>query len=337
MTVALDAMGGDYAPAVAVEGGVAAARAHGFPLLLVGIEADVQAELAKHQTAGLDIQVVHASQVIAMDEHPANAARQKTDSSIVVGMRLVKSGRAGAFVSAGNTGAMVAAGLLELGRARGVDRPALGIIFPTLRGKTLLLDVGATPDAKPEHLAQFGLMGSLYLERVFGVPNPRVGLVSIGEEEGKGNALVQQASPRMRAMALNYIGNVEGKDIPAGSVDVAVCDGFVGNVLLKFAEGLAASITGIIREELQRTVWSKLLAAGSLPGFRRARKRMDYREFGGAPLLGLRGLAIVAHGRSDAHAIQNALRVAHDGARQDIAQLIAEGIAQSRDGGSEPE
>ncbi len=308
---------------------MAAARAYGMSVLLVGPRETVEAELGKHRLEGLDLQVVHASEVIGMDEHPANAVRQKTDSSIVVGMRLVKEGRAGAFVSAGNTGAMVAAGLFGLGRARGVDRPALGTIFPTVKGKILLIDVGATPDAKPEHLAQFGLMGSIYLERVFKVPKPRVGLISIGEEEGKGNLLVQQASPRLRAMPLNYVGNVEGKDIPAGAVDVGVCDGFVGNVLLKFAEGLASSIGGIMREELGRTWWSKLLAAGSLPAFRRARQRMDYAEYGGAPLLGLRGLAIVAHGRSNAFAIQNALRVARDGAELDIARLIGEGIQQS--------
>ncbi len=328
LPVALDAMGGDYAPAVPAEAAVQAARRHQLPLLLVGPEPAVRAELAKHDTAGLEIEVVHAPEVIAMDEHPASAVRQKPHSSIAVGMRLVKEGRAAAFVSAGNTGAMVAAGLLELGRARGVDRPALGIVFPTLRGKTLLLDVGATPDAKPEHLAQFGLMGSLYLERVFRVASPRVGLISIGEEEGKGNLLVQQAAQRLRALPLNYVGNVEGKDIPAGTVDVAVCDGFVGNVLLKFAEGLAAAISGIIREELQRNWWSKLLAAGLLPAFRRARTRMDYAEYGGAPLLGLRGLAIVAHGRSSAYALQNALRVAREAAGQDVPRLIAEGLAE---------
>jgi glycerol-3-phosphate acyltransferase PlsX len=264
-----------------------------------------------------------------MHDHPAAAIRQNPDASIRVGMRLVRDGRASAFVSAGNTGAMVASGLLDLGRARGVDRPALGIVFPTLSGGTFLLDVGATPDAKPEHLAQFGLMGSLYMEKVFGRERPKVALVSIGEEEGKGNSQVQLATPRIRELPLNYVGNAEGRDIPGGGLDVAVCDGFVGNVLLKFAEGLAATITGIIREELQASLATKLLAAGLRPAFRRARSRLDYAEYGGAPLLGLRGMAIVAHGRSTAFAIQHALRVAHEGAERGVPDAIREGVASA--------
>jgi phosphate acyltransferase len=329
VTVALDGVGGDRAPDVVVEGAAAAVRELGVTVLLVGPRERL-APLLERQGRPPGIEIVDATEVIAMDEHPASAVRQKRDSSIVVGVGLVRDGRARAFVSAGNTGAVMAAGLFELKRSPGVERPALAAVFPTPGGKTLIVDVGANADCRPEHLAQFGLMGSVYMERVFGVERPTVALVSIGEEETKGNTLVQQAHPRLRELPINFVGNVEGKDVPTGQVDVVVCDGFVGNVLLKFAEGMAGTITGLIREEIEASWVSKLFALGVLPAFRRARRRMDYAEYGGAPLLGLNGLCVVAHGRSNALAIKSAVRAAAEAVRQGVVEHITRGIADGR-------
>jgi phosphate acyltransferase len=327
-TIALDGMGGDHAPDVVVEGALLAARELGVHILLVGPQRELEGRLGT-QGSGLPIDIVNATQVVEMDEHPANAVRQKPDSSMVVGVRLVREGRAQAFVSAGNTGAVMAAGLFELRRIRGVDRPALAAVFPTRKGGTLVIDVGANADCKPEYLAQFGLMGSIYMERVFGVNRPRVGLLSNGEEETKGSALIQAAHPRLRALPINFVGNIEGKEIPAGDVDVAVCDGFVGNVVLKLSEGLASMINGLIREEINASLFSKLCAVGVLPAFRRVRRRLDYAEYGGAPLLGLNGVCIVAHGRSNALAIKNAVRVAAQAVQSDVVGTIAQGLAES--------
>jgi phosphate acyltransferase len=327
-TIALDGMGGDHAPDVVVEGALLAARELGVHILLVGPQRELEGRLGT-QGSGLPIDIVNATQVVEMDEHPANAVRQKPDSSMVVGVKLVREGRAQAFVSAGNTGAVMAAGLFELRRIRGVDRPALAAVFPTRKGGTLVIDVGANADCKPEYLAQFGLMGSIYMERVFGVNRPRVGLLSNGEEETKGSALIQAAHPRLRALPINFVGNIEGKEIPAGDVDVAVCDGFVGNVVLKLSEGLASMINGLIREEINASLFSKLCAVGVLPAFRRVRRRLDYAEYGGAPLLGLNGVCIVAHGRSNALAIKNAVRVAAQAVQSDVVGTIAQGLAES--------
>src|SRR5215216_4618231 len=327
-TIALDGMGGDHAPDVVVDGAVLAARELGVGILIVGPEPELRARLGK-DAGNVDIEIVNATQVVEMNEHPANAVRQKPDSSMVVGVRLVREGRAQAFVSAGNTGAVMAAGLFELRRIRGVDRPALAAVFPTRKGGTLVIDVGANADCKPEYLAQFGLMGSVYMERVFGVRTPRVGLLSNGEEETKGSALVQAAHPLLRTLPFNFVGNVEGKEIPSGEVDVVVCDGFAGNVVLKLAEGLASTITGMIREEINASLVSKLFAVGVLPAFRRVRKRLDYAEYGGAPLLGLNGVCIVAHGRSNALAIKNAVRVASQAVQSDVVGTIAQGLAES--------
>jgi glycerol-3-phosphate acyltransferase PlsX len=327
-TIALDGMGGDHAPDVVVDGAVLAARELGVSILLVGPEPDLRARLGK-DAASLDIEIVNATQVVEMDEHPANAVRQKPDSSMVVGVKQVREGRAQAFVSAGNTGAVMAAGLFELRRIRGVDRPALSGVFPTRKGGCLVIDIGANADAKPEYLAQFALMGSAYMEGVFGIKRPKVGLLSNGEEETKGSALVQAAHPKLRELPINFVGNVEGKEIPSGDVDVVVCDGFVGNVVLKLSEGLAGAITGLIREEINASLISKLCAVGILPAFRRVRKRLDYAEYGGAPLLGLNGVCIVAHGRSNALAIKNAIRVAAQAVESDVVGTIARGLASS--------
>jgi glycerol-3-phosphate acyltransferase PlsX len=321
-------MGGDHAPDVVADGVSLAARELGVKILLVGPERELRARLGK-AALGQDIEVVNATQVIEMEEHPANAVRQKPDSSMVVGVRLVREGRAQAFVSAGNTGAVMAAGLFELRRIKGVDRPALAGVFPTRKGGTLVIDIGANADARPEFLAQFALMGSAYMAGAFGIQRPKVGLLSNGEEETKGSSLVQAAHPMLRTLPINFVGNVEGKEIPTGDVDVVVCDGFVGNVVLKLAEGLAGGITGMIREEINASLVSKLFAVGVLPAFRRVRRRLDYAEYGGAPLLGLNGVCIVAHGRSNATAIKNAIRVAHQAVESDVVGTIARGIAES--------
>ncbi len=326
VTVALDAMGGDNAPGVVVEGAVAAASELNVQVLLVGRSDRLEPLLAAAQAPG-SVEIVEATDVIEMDEHPASAVRQKPRSSMVVGIRLVREGRARAFVSAGNTGAVMAAGLFELKRLDGVDRPALAAPFPTQRGRTLIIDVGANADCRPEYLAQFALMGTAYARGVFGIADPSVGLLSIGEEETKGSALVQQAHARLRELPIRFVGNVEGKDVPAGLVDVVVCDGFVGNVLLKFAEGMAGTITGFIRQEIEASWFSKLAAVVLIPAFRRVRKRMDYAEFGGAPLLGLNGICIVAHGRSNARAIRSAVLAASEAVRQGVIEQIAHGVA----------
>jgi glycerol-3-phosphate acyltransferase PlsX len=325
--VALDGMGGDDAPDVVVEGAVAAVGELDVRILLVGVPGRLQPLLERHGSPA-GIEVVPAADVVGMDEHAVQSVRQKPDSSVVVGINLVRDGRAEAFVSAGNTGAVMAAGLFGLKRLAGVERPALAAVFPTTRGMSLVLDVGANADCRAEHLAQFGLMGSVYGEHVLGIPAPSVALLSIGEEASKGNALVQQAQERLRGLPIKFVGNVEGRGIPTGEADVVVCDGFVGNVVLKLAEGMAAAVTGLIREEISRSWVSKLAALGVRPAFRRVRQRMDYAEYGGAPLLGLKGVCIVAHGRSNALAIKNAIRVAARSAEQGLVGRIADGLAR---------
>jgi glycerol-3-phosphate acyltransferase PlsX len=327
MRIVVDAMGGDYAPPVVVEGAVAAAREFGAEVILVGREEAVRAELAKHDTSGLALPVVHASQVIEMQEHPARAVKAKPDSSMSVGLRLVKDGQADAFVTAGNTGGALAAALFTLGRISGIKRPALATIFPTMKGFCLLLDVGANTDCKPDWLFQFALMGSLYAERVLGWPNPRVGLVSNGEEETKGNELVQAAHQLLKASALNFVGNVEGKDIAPHLADVIVTDGFTGNVIIKLSEGLGAMMKQIIREEIMRSPVSKLGGLLAQGAFARMGDRTDYSEYGGAPLLGVDGVVIIGHGRSNAKAVKNAVRVAIRAVEQQVVDAIREGVA----------
>jgi glycerol-3-phosphate acyltransferase PlsX len=316
-------MGGDHAPPETVAGAVAAARNLGLEVMLVGRPAEVERELARHQTDGLSLSVVGAQDVIGMDEHPAEAARARTDSSMVVGTRLVQRGEAAAFVSAGNTGAVLAAALLHLRRIPGVERPALAVIMPSQQGPVCLIDGGANVDARPAWLAQYGLMGSIYMERVFGIERPRVATLSIGEEAAKGNQAVLAAQPLLRQLPIDYIGNVEGKDITAGLAHVVVCDGFVGNVALKVAEGVAGFVTGALRAEIKASPISMLGGLLLRPSFARLRRRLDYAEYGGAPLLGVGGVCIVAHGRSNARAIESALRVAARAAERDIVGIIA--------------
>jgi glycerol-3-phosphate acyltransferase PlsX len=328
--VALDAMGGDNAPSATVQGAVEAAREYNMGVILVGNESLIRAELAKHDTQGLDLPIVHTNEVIEMDDHPATAVRRKKNASMTLALQQVRDGAALGAVSAGNSGAMMAASLFTLKRLPGVDRPALGGIFPTKTGACLVIDMGANTDCKPEYLQQFALMGSIYMERIFNVLSPRVGLLANGEEESKGNLQVLETHQLLKASAktlgLNFIGNVEGRDIPQGNVDVVVCDGFVGNVVLKLSEGLSEVLLGMVREAMTNSLLSKLAALILKPGIRRVLKRVDYAEYGGIPLLGVNGSAVISHGRSNAKAIKNALRVARSTAETGVATSIAEGL-----------
>ncbi|MGC8874718.1 MAG: phosphate acyltransferase PlsX [Chloroflexia bacterium] len=325
MRIVVDAMGGDYAPREVVAGAVEAARLYGEEIVLVGREEEVRAELARHGSA--ELALVHAPEVIAMDEHPAMAVRRKGDSSIVVGMRMVRDGQAEAFVSAGNSGAVMAAATWLLGRIPGVERPALASVFPSRAGFFLVADIGANTDCRPEYLLQFARMASAYAQHVLHRPHPRVALLANGEEETKGDRLVQEAYALLRqATDLNFAGNIEPKDALAGAVDVVIADGFVGNIFLKSTEATAETLLGMLREELTRSVWSRLPAALLRPAFRRLRHRLDYREYGGALLLGLKGIAVIAHGRSDARAICNAVRVARESVLQGAVEAIARAL-----------
>jgi len=330
--IVLDAMGGDYAPQVTVEGGVLAAQELGLEVVLVGREAAIRRELAKYETRGPSLSVVHASQVIEMEDKPATAVKAKKDSSMIVGLDLVKKGEAQAFVSAGNSGGVMVAALFRLGRIKGIQRPALCAIVVSREGPLCILDVGANTDCRALYLLQFAIMGSVYMERVLGIEKPRVGIVSTGEEEGKGSQLVLEAYELLKRSGLNFIGNVEGKDLFSGLADVVVTDGFTGNVMIKLAEGMAGFFSGIIEEEIKR---SPLTALGGLlakPAFRQVRSRLDYSEYGGAPLLGVEGVVIVAHGRSNPKAIKNALRMAKQAIEGGMIEAIREEIERRVEG-----
>ncbi|MFN2182975.1 MAG: phosphate acyltransferase PlsX [Anaerolineae bacterium] len=328
MKIVVDAMGGDHAPAVVVDGAIQAARDLGLEIILVGQREAVQPELDKFDTAGLPISLHHASQVIDMDEHPAAAVKAKKDSSMVVAMDLVKRGEADAFFTAGNSGGALAAALFRLGRIRGIKRPAISTIFPsqTKQGYCFLLDIGANADCKPEYLVQFAHMGSIYAERVLGVSNPRVAIVSNGEEEGKGNQLVQETAPILKASGLNFVGNAEGRHVPGGLADVVVTDGFTGNVIIKLAEGVSRLLMDVLKEELTSTSVSKLGALLAKSSFDKVKSRLDYREYGGAPLLGVDGAVIIGHGRSDARAIRNGIRMAAQTVENGVVEAIVQGM-----------
>ena len=326
MKIVLDAMGGDIGPAANVEAAVNAAREFGFEIALVGKQELIRPLLVQHNTAGLTLPVVHAAEVIEMDEHPAAAVKSKKNSSMAVGMGLVKRGEADAFVTMGNTGGAFATALFNLGRIRGIQRAALSTAYPTIRGWSLILDIGANADCKPEHLVQFALMGSLYAERVMNVRKPKVALVSTGEEETKGSQLVQEVHQLLKKAPLNFIGNAEGKDIPAGMADVYVTDGSTGNVIIKLSEGLGGMIKQMLREEITRTTAGKLGGLLIKDAVHRMSRRTDYEEIGGAPLLGVDGVVIIGHGRSNARAIRSALRVAGQAVEKGIVDAIEKGL-----------
>ena len=330
MKIALDAMGGDFAPEQVVEGGLQAHRELGVEVIFVGLKERVDAALAA-SGAGKWAEIEDAPEVIAMDEHPAQAVRSKKASSIVRGIQMVEDGRAVGFVSAGNSGAVMAAALFGLHRIAGVDRPAIGSPIPTTAGRPcFLLDVGANVDARPEHLAQYAVLGSIYAERLLGIGNPRVALLSNGEEPGKGNQLVQAAEPLLRhQVGINFVGNVEGKDVFRGKADVIVADGFSGNVLIKTAEGVAEFLFTSMRDSVKGDPVATLGGLLLRPKLRAIRDRADWREFGGALLLGVNGVAVIAHGRSDARAIYNAIRVARDAVDRQVVSLFSAALANA--------
>ncbi|MCL2216082.1 MAG: phosphate acyltransferase PlsX [Defluviitaleaceae bacterium] len=308
LTIAVDTMGGDLGAEAAVEGAVRAVEEFGnVHLVLVGPEDELAGLLKKHSHTGR-IEILHAPDVILPSESPTLAFRRKKESSIVVGLKHVKDGHAGGFVSAGSTGALLTGATVLIGRQQGIERPALGTLLPTPKGFTLLMDSGANMDAKPSWLKQFGEMGAEYMQRCMGVTNPRVGLINVGSEEEKGNAAAKEAFLLLKESGLNFIGNIEGREIPAGAVDVAVCDGFTGNVILKFMEGFAKTMMGMIKEEITSSPISSIGGMLAKGAFRKLKKRFDYREVGGAPFLGLNHIVIKAHGSSDALAIKNAIR-----------------------------
>ncbi|HWO94417.1 MAG TPA: phosphate acyltransferase PlsX [Dehalococcoidia bacterium] len=338
MKIALDAMGGDDAPAATVAGGVLAAQRFGVDVVLVGQEEPLREELAKQRQVPAGVSIVPATQIIEMAEHPAQAVRQKRDASMVVGMRLVKQGEAAAFVSAGNTGAAMASALLVLGRIRGVERPAIGALVPLSDGRvTLMLDAGANADVRPSHLVQFAQMGAEYLRAALGVANPRIGLLSNGEEPTKGSTLVQEVHALLTTSGLNFYGNVEGKDLFEGLVDVIVTDGFTGNVALKSVEGVLAMINRELRNALT-SHWYYIPGALMVqPALRGMAKKFDYSEHGGAPLLGVNGVVIIAHGRSDSNAIANSIRVAAEAVRSGMQDTLRHAFAGAGESASDGE
>ena len=338
--IALDAMGSDRAPKPEIEGAIHAARQYGVRVLLVGPETEIKAELARHSAAArLPIEVVHASEFITMEDK-VEAIRAKRDSSMRVGLRMVRDGQAAGFVTAGNTGAAMATAKVVLGAVPGVDRPALAAVFPTAPGNpALLLDVGANVDCTPQNLEQFAVMGDIYFRAMFGntmhgkrpgTPGSRVGLLSIGEEESKGNELTREAFQLLKQLSLNFIGNVEGRDLYNGKVDVIVADGFVGNVALKISEGVANLVRTTLKESLKATITRQVGALLSRSAFTDFKKRLDHTEYGGAPLLGVKGVCIITHGSSNANAIKNAVRVAAEFSERGINGSIERGLAALR-------
>src|SRR5580704_11177379 len=319
--IALDAMGSDRAPKPEIEGAIQAARQYGVRVLLVGPESLIRSELDRHSAAArLPIEIVHASEVITMEDK-VEAIRAKRDSSMRVGLRMVREGQANGFVTAGNTGAAMATAKVVLGAVAGLDRPALAAVFPTAPGNpAMLLDVGANVDCSAQNLEQFAVMGDVYFRAMFGKRSgaPRVGLLSIGEEETKGNDLTHEAFQLLKQLPLNFVGNVEGRDLYNGKVDVIVADGFVGNVALKISEGVANLVRTALRESLKATITRQVGALLSRSAFTDFKKRLDHTEYGGAPLLGVKGVCIITHGSSNANAIKNAIRVAAEFAEHPI-------------------
>lgn len=326
--IAVDAMGTDVAPHPEVEGAILAARAGLAEVLLVGPDDVLRQELNRHPARGLPIEVVHASEAVTMEDHAAKAFRRKRDSSIRVAARLVRDGKADGLVSAGNTGAVMATAKLVLGALEGVDRPALAAVFPNSKGTaTVLVDVGANVDCKAQHLEQFAVMGAVYYRVIFGAPHPRLGLLSIGTEDHKGNELTREALGLLRKLPVNFMGNVEGRDLYNGRLDVIVCDGFIGNVALKISEGMVEAIASLLKEALASTFSSKVGYVLSRRALRRFKKRVDYSEYGGAPLLGVKGVCMIAHGGSNANAIKNAIRVAAEFVQGRVNEKIEQELA----------
>jgi glycerol-3-phosphate acyltransferase PlsX len=324
MRIALDAMGTDRRPVPDVEGAVMAAREFGIGIALVGDETKIKAELARHNTRNLDLAVIHTPTAIAMKEH-VDAVKSKKDASMNVAIRMVKEGDADAFVTMGNSGAAMATALLTLGRIKGIDRPGFAAMIPAGNSRTLLIDIGANAEVKPENLYQFALMGSIYMQNVMGTLNPRVALLSNGEEEGKGTTVVRDAYQLLKESPLNFIGNAEGKDVPRGFAEVIVSDGFAGNVMIKTMEGVADTLVEYLKAEIKRRPIAMLGAALAKPAFDALKLRLDYAEIGGAPVLGVNGVTIIGHGRSNAKAVKNAIRAAKRAVEGHLIDVIRAG------------
>ncbi len=329
MKIAIDAMGGDHAPLEPVKGAIDALEYIDSKMVLIGDEEKIRLELKKYEYDASRVEIMHTSEVITGEDKPVTAIKKKKDSSMVVGLLKLKDKEFDAFISAGNTGALLAGGLLRVGRIKGIDRPALCSVYPTQNGMAILADAGANSDCKPRNLLEFGIMGSLYAQNVLGVHNPRVGLANIGHEEGKGNALVIEAFDLLKEANLNFIGNVEARDIPGGATDVIVCDGFTGNIILKLSEGVVKSFTSMIKDIFMKSPLTKIAALLVKNGLGDMKKSMDYTEYGGAPLLGVKGLVVKAHGSSNAKAFMNAIRYAEKTATSGVIDKIAAEVQAS--------
>ncbi|MFH0854993.1 MAG: phosphate acyltransferase PlsX [Candidatus Omnitrophota bacterium] len=328
MKIVVDAMGGDYAPGVVIDGTLAAVKEYGAEVTLVGDEAKISPLLKKSGYSGSNVSIVHAPEAIEMCEHAALSVRRKRNSSIVIGINLVKTGAAGAFFSAGNTGAVVCAATLGLGLIPGVERPGIAIVTPTLKGISLIIDVGANIDPKPTQLLQYAIMADVYSRTILNKTNPSIGLLNIGEEEAKGTEFVRQTHELLQKSNLNFVGNVEGKDLFSGRCDIIVCDGFVGNVALKVSESAAEAMQVFLKRHLLSNLLGKIGLLFLLPSLKRFKKELDYTEYGGAPLLGVNGVTIIGHGRSNVKAIKNAIRVAKEEIERKFNEKIVEAISK---------
>ncbi|MDR1537239.1 MAG: phosphate acyltransferase PlsX [Clostridiales bacterium] len=326
-SIAIDAMGGDNAPGEIVKGAIDALKGNDIKILLAGKEHAIREELEKYSYDAGRVAIIDASEVITNDEAPATAIRQKKNSSVALGLLAVKEGRASSFVSAGPTGAILTGATVIIGRIKGIERPALGALLPNAKGFSFLIDSGANVDSKPSYLLQFAKMGSIYMENVVGIQNPRVGLLNIGAEKEKGNALVKEAYELIERSGVNFIGNIEARDVPMGGADVVVADGFAGNVVLKHTEGLAKALMMMIKKELMSSFASKIGAALASGAFKNLRKSFDYTEIGGAPFLGLKGLVVKAHGESNARAIEMAVRSCISFSEKELARRIEESLS----------
>ncbi len=334
MRIALDAMGGDHAPTVTVEGAIDAVNENpGIAVVLIGDEAALSKELNERNYKSSSITINHASQVVEMDEPPLTALRRKKDSSIRIAIELVKLGKADAMVSAGNSGAVMATALLLLGKLKGVDRPAIAAVMPTIKGLFVLIDAGANVDCKANNLLQFAIMGEAYARTIFNVDSPRIGLLGIGEEDAKGNELTKETFKLMKESLTNFIGNIEGKNVFIGDADVVVCDGFVGNIALKISEGLAEAISKMLKNEIFERTSARIGYLLMKDAFKSFKKRTDYAEYGGAPLLGLSKPCIISHGRSSSKAIKNALKIAGDFYQKGVLDIISAELISKGPGG----
>lgn len=310
MKIAIDAMGGDHAPKSAVVGAIQAVKEYGVEVYLVGIKEEIHKYMTEDDKSNEKITIIDAREIISNDDTPVTAIKQKKDSSMVVGLKQVKEGSCDAFLSAGSTGAFLAGSLLKVGRIKGIDRPALSPLIPTTKGLCMIIDAGANLDSKPKNLQQFAIMGSIYMEKVMGIKNPRVGLLNVGTEEGKGNDLTKQSFDLLNKLNINFVGNIEARDVAEGICDVCVCDGFAGNVLLKTTEGVAQVIIDLLKDIFMKNVVTKIAALMLKDGLKAFKKKFDYKEVGGAPFMGIDGIMIKAHGSSDERAIKNAVRQA---------------------------